>query len=1534
MKRRRGLAGSFARRTSRPGPRRLNVEQCEDRLLLASYIVSNNLDSGAGSLRDAINQANSNASADNQITFALTATQPITPTTALPAITDPGLVIDGRIGSSGRVEINGTALPTDASGVSGLTVAGNANNVILRNLTINRFRGNGISLGGAGGSAVLNSYIGVDPSGLVASGNIGNGISVTSPNNTIGGTNATDRNVIASNTAVQITLSSGASNTTILGNYIGTNATGSAALAPTQNIPDGIQVNSANNTIGGTGGGRNLISGNNNGISVLGGTGTVVLNNYIGTDITGATAIANLQYGVLFTGVRNNTIGGTNTGEGNLISGNTIAGIRVENTATGTGIFGNQIGLSAQSTTSGIPNGVGAGAIGGISLFNASGVFIGFATNQPSSTPNSASNTIAFNNPNGIVVNGGASDAILTNSIFSNTAAGISLQNNGNNNAQAPFLTSVDTTATTALIQGQLIGRAGQRYRVQFFSALNQADANNSGRQFIGEADITANTAFTTFAVSIPAVVAANTYITATATEQATNNTSPFSSSVQSRVSQTPDLGVSIDIDPNPPLTGQALNYTITVTNTGQNTASNVVLSQTLPAGVQYSTNGGLTFQTSTTAPIQISLGDVARNDTREINLTVLAPVTLSSITTSAVLTSDTPETNNANNSASRTDNFAAVADLAVFLTPPSDRIPLQSTASYVVTVVNSGPNIAGNAVVEVTLPASLTSITTNYDPSRVTISKANDGSNVVTINLGVRPSPDSLQIMVSGVATQVGTFAASARVFESNGEFDSDTTNNVAPVAGGTPITITVANAADLDISVGATPNPVLIGGTLTYSITVRNGGPSTASTPIVSLTIPNGLVFDQSASNVSPSQVTLSGNTLSVALNAINAGDASTFTLGFSPTQPGLITSTFTVSNPSDVDTNPSNDTASSTVAVAPSNLAVSVVAPNGALGIGTPATFQIVVTNNGPGSAPNVALANVFTPGLGTFNGLSFSRDGITAQNTNNTINASIGTLAPNETVVITVGFIPAKSGVLTTTNQVTTTGFDPDTTNNTATSTSLLSPVNLVVTTTTTPGPVLLGQPVTYLVTVTNQGPANATNVILTNVVPAGVTSVIVGLGQQIINQNNPVVLNLGDLASGSSTTVALTVTPTSTGTATNTASVTSDNIDTDPASDTSTSAVAIFNVAGTFNLTSNIAQVNETAGQVTFTVTRTDGSLGTASVGYFTTDGTAIAGVNYTATQGTLVFASGETSKTITVPILRDRAITPNLQFQLSLTNPSTGALIGAVSSAVVQVINTDFDVIAPQVVSVQPIQTGAGIIGFVVSFNEAMDPTRAQIASNYAVTLSGRDPGRGAGNPVQVSSVAYADFGTSHTATILLSNPLPSNRFYQLNLNGTFGLALTDTSGNLLDGLANGGSGTNYVTTIGQGTTLRYVDGNRNVVTITLRRGGTMTIIRNALGNTTSINLQNIVPRRSILSGSVQRPRGSTSGRVSIGVVTGLRRFGDVRSNLTTAPFFATFAPVVVNGEILTSNVTPARATASSTRAVVSAAVPARPASF
>ena len=238
----------------------------------ASFTVTNNLDSGPGSLRDAIDQANTTPDKDSiDFVSGLSAINVGSLTgLPLPNITE-SLTIDG---GATRVELNGT---NAGSGANGLTIV--ASGVIVKSLVINRFQGDGISIQ-ANNCIIRDNIIGTDIEGSKPSPN-GRGVFVNGSNNLIGGPSSSDANIISGNLSFGIELNS-ASNNTIQGNFIGTDLFGSNALP---NGQGGIRTlgTASNNMIGGTvRGAANTIRFNaGSGVTVFAGSSNSILGNSI-----------------------------------------------------------------------------------------------------------------------------------------------------------------------------------------------------------------------------------------------------------------------------------------------------------------------------------------------------------------------------------------------------------------------------------------------------------------------------------------------------------------------------------------------------------------------------------------------------------------------------------------------------------------------------------------------------------------------------------------------------------------------------------------------------------------------------------------------------------------------------------------------------------------------------------------------------------------------------------------------------------------------------------------------------------------------------------------------------------------------------------------------------------------------------------------------------------------------------------------------------------------------------------------------------
>ncbi len=557
---------------------------------------------GDCSLRGAINNANADA-APQTIAFAIpgSGVPTIILTSPLPAITQP-LTIDGfsqnpatggpqvEINGNGRnygvtlqgansavkgliinlcnlagVRITGSAaqnnnvqgcyIGTNITGTSllpnqdGVEISAGAKNNVLggtgtaRNLISGNF-GRGVFITGAGttGNQLTGNFIGTRRDGLSALSN-GTGVEISggAGSNAIGGTGA--RNFISGNDRGGVFIN-GANDNKVQGNYIGVNVNGAAALP---NSGSGVEISGGakNNLVGGGASAtRNVIAGNTGRgvlISGLGSDGNKVQGNYIGTNATGAAALANASDGLaVASGAKNNVIGGATSGSGNLLSGNRLSGISLEGDTTASNtVIGNRIGVAANGTAS-LPN-------------NQHGVSIAGADNNVIGGTGTSSNLIANNKADGVAVTTAGGPAtgnrIRGNRIFNNTGLGIDLADNGvtlNDAADAdngpnglqnfPTITDAGQFGANQPLQlsGTFASAPGRDFIIDVYAgAAQDPTLFGEGEKYIGTFNLTTDAGgAANFARSVGDTTLAdlsNQFITLTATDSLSGNSSEFS---------------------------------------------------------------------------------------------------------------------------------------------------------------------------------------------------------------------------------------------------------------------------------------------------------------------------------------------------------------------------------------------------------------------------------------------------------------------------------------------------------------------------------------------------------------------------------------------------------------------------------------------------------------------------------------------------------------------------------------------------------------------------------------------------------------------------------------------------------------------------------------------------------------------------------------------------------------------------------------------------------------------------------------------
>ena len=332
-------------------------------------------------------------------------------------------------------------------------------------------QGIGVAITGspATGNTLQNNYIGLTSDGAAVLGNAGDGVAVFSAGNVIG-----PGNVISANVGGVLISGAAATGNQVLGNLIGTDATGEADLG---NAQEGVLINgAANNFVTGDGNGSQVITGNNDGVVIVGATstGNIIQGNLIGTDKAGTVALGNSLSGVSIASA-GNTLGGTSAASRNVISANNWGVIITGSTTVNNVVQGNFIGTDIT---------------GKIALGNEiDGVLItqGASANSIGGTATTgAGNTIAFNVDYGVnlatgdgsTLNGSTGNSILSNKIFGNGSSGINIPGDGDltvgpgpNNLQSyPDLTTVIPGNSSTTIDGMLQSTAGTAFLIQFFS--------------------------------------------------------------------------------------------------------------------------------------------------------------------------------------------------------------------------------------------------------------------------------------------------------------------------------------------------------------------------------------------------------------------------------------------------------------------------------------------------------------------------------------------------------------------------------------------------------------------------------------------------------------------------------------------------------------------------------------------------------------------------------------------------------------------------------------------------------------------------------------------------------------------------------------------------------------------------------------------------------------------------------------------------------------------------------------------------------
>ncbi len=779
-----------------------------------------------------------------------------------------------------------------------------------------------------------------------------------------------------------------------------------------------------------------------------------------------------------------------------------------------------------------------------------------------------------------VTISAPASGSLLNRAAANSPTGDPNPTNNVGTNTGAQVTTTVTPQAdVVATIDGPATVLAGATYSYTVFvTNLGPSTATNVFTTNLLPATVTfvsANSGGTLFigrvfwpAVTLP--VGAGTSYTATVTAPAEgvltargqggsrtpdpdlgNNTGfNLGGFVDTTVIPQADVAVS-KFGPSSVFAGATYNYNIVVTNLGPSTASNVVASDNLPASVTFvsaTASGTLGTNNLVTWPATTILS----GDSAIFTFTVTAPAE-GAYTNTASATSPTGDPNPGNNTGTNTGSLVTTtvtpqADVAVGKSGPAT-VLAGANFSYTISVTNFGPSTASNVAVVDHLPRGVTFVSANSGGF-------NDFGNVNwTVPAMLSGAVTNFTLTLTAPASGAFTNHTSA-----TSPTDDPNPGNNAPTNVSGQVVTTVTPQAD--IAVGKTgPAAVQAGANVTYTISVTNLGPSTASNVVAVDTLPSNATFVSASSGSTLG----GGNVVTWPATTLLSGATATFTVTVTAPASGSLFNTASASSPTS-DPNPGNNTGTNgssqvSTAITPlADIVVTVTGPTNALA-GSNITYTITITNFGPSIARDVFVANTLPPGIS----LVSASDGGNATYPV-VLWPLISSLARGEgrsfTFTITAppgGWLEINGpppSVVTNTASGGSSTPDPNLSNNSSIATTTITPQADVIVGKSGPATATAGSNFMFTISITNFGPSTASNVVAVDNLPATVTFVSAS-GGGTLGLGNVVTWPATTLAANTRTNFTVTVTSVTVGTITNRASATSPTGDPNPGNNTGT-----------------------------------------------------------------------------------------------------------------------------------------------------------------------------------------------------------------------------------------------------------------------------------------------------------------------------------------------------------------------------------------
>ena len=468
----------------------------------------------------------------------------------------------------------------------------------------------------------------------------------------------------------------------------------------------------------------------------------------------------------------------------------------------------------------------------------------------------------------------------------------------------------------------------------------------------------------------------------------------------------TADLSVTQAVDDATPNVGQDVTFTVTLSNSGPSTATNVALADTLPAGLALVSAGP---SLGTYANGTWTVGTVAPGATPTLTIVARVDSPNPQTNVAAVAASDQADPTAPDNSAGATET-PQQADLGVTMTLSDPTPNVGEAITYMLTLTDHGPDAATAVEVDDFLPTGLDFVSAN--PGQGTYNPATGAWAIGSIADGAATTLTLVARVTAPVMQENGA------VIAHSDQFDPNTTNGIA-FAPDTP------QPADLAVAVSVGDPTPDVGEAITYTVTLSDNGPNDATGVAVTDLLPAGLAFVSAA----PSQGAYDVATGRWTVGAVDVeGQAPTLTITARVVSPEPQADAATIAAADQYDPVPANNAANAAEAPPQADLSLTQAVDDATPAPGDHVTLTLILANAGPDAATGVTVADLLPAGL------SF----VSAAPGQGTYDPSaglwsVGSVLPGATKTLTIVAAVSGPGVEVNTAQVEASGqYDPDST----------------------------------------------------------------------------------------------------------------------------------------------------------------------------------------------------------------------------------------------------------------------------------------------------------------------------------------------------------------------------------------------------------------------------------------------------------------------------------------------------------------------